>query len=94
MSSTPHDVLRVPQIRCLQCNHTLNAIGTLDGSQPDPEPGSPVLCLKCGAVMTIEGGALRGFTPEEMAELVADTETMDYIATLVRRVQIIRHGAN
>ena len=41
--NTPQDVIRLPETRCLECGHTLNAVGTLDGTRPAPRPGAPGL---------------------------------------------------
>ena len=80
---TRQDTIRVPETRCLECGRTLDAVGTLDGTRPDPQPGEPIACLRCGAAMTMENGALRGFTDEEMEEL---KEVMDDLARVVRGI--------
>ena len=44
--------------------------------------------------MTIENGALRGFTDKEMEELLCDTEAMDDLARVVRGIHLVRHSTN
>jgi hypothetical protein len=59
---------------------------SFDGTTSTPNPGDPMACIRCGAVMTYdERGALRGFTDEEIDGLASDTETMAELAKLVRR---------
>jgi DNA-directed RNA polymerase subunit RPC12/RpoP len=94
MSSLPPDAMRVAEARCLECGHTFNAIGTGDGRVPDPQPGDPVACIDCGAVMTFEDGKLRGFTEAEAYDLIADRKTLDDLARLVRNIHLLRAGQN
>jgi hypothetical protein len=91
---TRPDVIRVPAAKCLECDNTLNAIGSFDGTAPAPKPGDPVACIRCGAVMTFEAGALRGFTETEMDELIADTEAMDELARMVKGIHFVRTRRN
>jgi hypothetical protein len=87
--------VRVAPHHCLECGAHLDALGTSDGSAyQEPEPGAPVVCIRCGAVMAWAAGTLRGFTDAEMDELIADGETMNEIARTVRSVHLIRAGAN
>lgn len=89
------DHIRIRPGACLECGRKLDAIGTLDGTTPRPEPGNAIVCIGCGAVMTVDAaGALCGFTDQQMNELIADTAHMDEIARLVRRVHFIRHATN
>lgn len=84
-------ITRVPLTRCLECGRELSAVGTSDGSPAKPEPGDPIACIGCGAVMTIDAeGALRGFTEEEMDDLTADPEAMNNLALVVRRIHYLR----
>lgn len=89
------DHIRIAPSACIECGRKIDAIGSMDGITPHPEPGSPIICLRCGAVMTIDAnGAPCGFTDQQMTEIIADTETMNEIARLVRRVHFLRHATN
>jgi len=59
-----------------------------------PRPGEAVVCIACGAVCTFEDGRLRGFTDEEMEDLLADPDAMDDLARMVHRVHLVRHAQN
>ena len=86
--------MRVPETRCLECGHGLNAIGTLGEAIRTPRPGEAIVCIKCGAACTMENGKLRGFTDEEMEDLLSDPEAMDDLARMVERVHLVRHAIN
>lgn len=88
------DVIRVPETRCLECGHTLDALGTLDGTPASPKPGEPVACIRCGAAMTFENGRLRPFTEAEIDDLLGDRETMADLARAVRNIHLLRHAQN
>jgi hypothetical protein len=88
------DVIRVPETRCLECGCKLDAIGTMDGTRPDPRPGEPVACVRCGAVATFENGRIRGFTDKEVEDLLCDEAVMNELAHLTRAVHLIRHMQN
>lgn len=92
MSAEP---LRIPETRCLECRRKLDAIGTADPATEGatPNPGDPVACIGCGAVMTFENGRLRGFTEREMDALEADEDTMKALARIVQHIHFLR-GAN
>ena len=83
----------VKQTNCLNCGQILDAIGGF-GHNDEPEPGAPVACIKCGAVMAWEAGELRPFTDAEAAELAAEAGTMAELRRLVKRIRIIRAGVN
>ncbi len=88
------DIIRIPAGKCLHCGHRLDAIGA-DRRQRPPGPGDPIACLRCGAAMTIgEDGSLRGFTGAEMDALTADTEAMNELARVVRKIHFITHAMN
>jgi hypothetical protein len=90
-------IKRIPETRCLnpECGRTLNAIGTLDGSIPGPQPGDPVACLRCGNVMTTgEDGSLRPFTDQEARELMADQEAMRDLFRAIGRIHAINVMTN
>lgn len=86
------DVRRIAPAKCLECGHTIDAIGSLGGDYPRPNPGDAIACIRCGAVMTMEDGALRGFTEKEMDELVADKEWMNDLARTVKRIHLLKHA--
>ncbi len=88
------EVIRVPETACLECGHKLDAIGTAGGAMRTPRPGEAVVCIQCGAAMTFEDGRLRGFTDEEMEDLLADPHAMDDLARMVHRVHLVRHAQN
>ena len=75
----------------MECGHALNALGTLGDAIWPPNPGDPVVCIRCGAACTFEDGKLRGFTDKEMEDLLADAEAMDDLARMVQRVHFLRH---
>ena len=68
---TPPDVIRLPETRCLECGHTLNAVGTLDGTRalalrytfrvgpkdtpPDVIRLPETRCLECGHTLNAVG---------------------------------------
>ena len=89
-------VIRVPKTNCLRCGATLDAVGDLE--QPDargPQPGDPILCIRCGAVATIDAaGALRPFTEAEARELEGDATAMREMAKLAHMIYIVRHAQN
>lgn len=92
---TPPGTRRITPKPCLRCGVPLNAIGMItEGDARGPQPGDPVVCIRCGGVMTMENGELRGFTDAEMDELTADAETMADLARMVQRVYLVRHGVN
>lgn len=91
LKTPPKDFVRMADAKCMECGRPLNAIGSIDSTAPLPKPGDPVACLRCGAVMTIEGGVLRGFTDAEMNGLVADDEAMDELAQLISKIHFVRH---
>jgi hypothetical protein len=89
------DYRRIPECKCLDCGHKVNASGSTDGSPELPGPGDLVVCIRCGAVMVhADDMSLRGMTDAEMDALVADTETMNELAKNVRRIHIMRAGMN
>lgn len=89
------EIVRVPAKPCPECKHPLNAIGSIQDGDRGPQPGDSIACLRCGAVMTLGAdGALRGFTEPEMAELMADTEGMDELARMVKRIHLLKHAQN
>lgn len=89
---TPAPYRRIEECICLDCGRQLDAIGSPDnGPCREPRPGDPIACIRCGAVMTYEAGHLRGFTDAEMKQLVADTETMDELAHLIKGIHILAH---
>lgn len=89
-------IVRVRPKPCPTCKNNLNAIGSDDGSTGrGPMPGDPVVCLRCGSVMTVDSaGELTGFTDKQMDDLVADREFMNHVARLVRRVHFLRASVN
>lgn len=89
MTNDP-DVIRIPKTACLQCRHTLDSIGTNDGSRPAPQPGDAIVCIRCGAVQTIENGKLRPFTDSELDTLQSDPEWLRELARMVAKVYILR----
>lgn len=88
-----HDVALVPESRCLNCGHAMNAVGTADLNDIAlPSPGDVTVCIRCGAVMMLdENLRLRGMSDAEMDELVADTEWMGQIAKMVRAIHFVKH---
>lgn len=88
------DVKRIPATKCLECGHGLNSIGAIIDER-GPQPGDPIACIRCGAAMTIgEDGKLRGFTKTEMDELLADTEAMNDLAQMVKKIHLLKHAQN
>jgi hypothetical protein len=88
------DVTRIPPAKCLQCDSRLNALGALEG-EPQPEPGSLIVCIRCGAVMMASDDLTpRGMTDAEMDEVLADRATMDDLARLVARVHFVQAMGN
>lgn len=87
------DVVRVPESRCLNCGALMNALGTGDRHvEAKPEPGDVSVCIRCGAVMKLDGELrLRGMTNEEMDELTADRAWMDQIAKMVQKIHFVKH---
>ncbi len=85
-------IRRVKETRCLACDTRLDAIGA-PGEQgtPVPDPGDPVACIRCGAVMTYENGALRGFTEKEMDELERDPEAMSELGHMVKGIRFLKY---
>ena len=93
MSTWRPGVAKIPLCRCLACGHEIDASGALDGSNELPEPGSIVVCIRCGAVMMhAQDMTLRGMTDEEMDEVTADKELMNNLAKNVRKVHLLRHS--
>jgi len=91
-----HDSVRIPETRCLNCGHLLNALGTGDVTvEAQPKPGDAIVCIKCGAVMLVGNNlTLRGMTDAEMDALVSDREWMDEVARMVQKVHFVRHISN
>ena len=88
-------VTRIAATRCLECGHTLDAVGSSDGADVRPEDGAPCACIQCGAVMAFDAaGGLRPFTDREIEELTADAEAMRELARTVRGIHLLRHGVN
>jgi hypothetical protein len=73
----------------------MDAISTLDRSEAAPEPGDPIVCIRCACVMTIdEDRRLTGFTQAQTDELVADAEWMDLVFKAVGKVHFLNHITN
>lgn len=85
-------IAKIPECKCLQCGAKMNASGSVDGNAEDmPEPGSVVLCIRCGGVMKhADDMSLRGMSEEEMDELTADKEWMDLIARTVQKIHFVK----
>jgi hypothetical protein len=91
METWKPDIAKIPESHCLECGYLLNASATADGTQQLPSPGDLMVCMKCGAVMLHAGDlSPRGMTDQEMDDLIADTETMNEIAKVVKRIYLIR----
>ena len=88
------DVTRIGESHCLQCGKRLNALGALEG-EPQPQPGSLIVCIKCGAVMMAADDLTpRGMTDAEMDGVTNDRETMNELARVVRKVQFVQAARN
>lgn len=87
---------RVPETKCLECGHIVNAVGNASAGEPTPpEPGDAIACIECGAVATIDAsGALRPFTEEEAHALTSDPEWWAQIHSMVRRIHLLKHSVN
>lgn len=82
-------ITRLPECRCLNCNHPLDAAGGVN-TDDAPEPGNICLCIECGAVMMYaEDLTVRGMTREEMDDLCNDAETMQFLARQVQKIHMI-----
>lgn len=83
--------VRVRETSCVNCGKTLDAVSDTGHGQA-PEPGHPILCLKCGAVYILgEDLVPRAFTKQEEEELLKDEQTMNEIAFFTRKIHIMRH---
>jgi hypothetical protein len=93
MKNPSPDRVRVPESRCLNCGKLMDALGTGDYDVPaDPHPGDVTICIKCGAVMRLDGNLrMRGMTDAEMDELVADKEWMNQVAKMVGAIHFMKH---
>jgi hypothetical protein len=66
----------------------LTAIGDPSGGVPDPKPGQPVMCGRCGVVSTIsEDGMLRPLTEAEAFALMKDKAAVKALRRLVDNVK-------
>lgn len=84
-------ILKFQASKCLECGARMNAAGAPEHFGELPKPGELCVCSKCGAVMKFSDDLTpRGMTEEEMAELIADTETMNELAGHVARVHLFR----
>ena len=68
------DIARTPLSICPNCQHPLDAAGTMDGSAAKPEKDDLTICLHCAAVLQFNADlTLRQPTPEEVIEFPAET---------------------
>lgn len=81
---------RTPECRCLACGHKISAASEMDNTGERPVEGNLTVCLYCGAVMMFDHDlTLRGMTDAEMDGVMADCETMNLLAKIVRRVRLL-----
>lgn len=95
MEQWEQGIVKTPVCSCLQCGARFNAAGKAGGLGETPVAGDLCICTKCGAVMLYNDDLTpRGMTDAEMADLEADTETMNELARHVRDVHVYRASLN
>jgi len=86
-------VTRLPPWLCPSCGLMNDAVGTVDGSPGEPQPGDALICLHCAAIRMFESRTVqRAPTAEEEAAFASDPDWAELRAARARLLTMQRRG--
>jgi len=89
------DTTAIHEHDCLLCGKHVDSVSNAEGgARKAPNPGDPVACIRCGAVMTYERGRLRPFTDAEAKDPMRDEACMRTLRRVVGAIHLVRAGQN
>ena len=81
---------RVPEQRCVQCGHRLDAASHAFDDDPPPVPGDVSICVHCGHLrLYADDLTLRDATAAELDDLMRDGDLAGRIMAMRRALRAV-----